>query len=132
MDNNITKPTFKPGKNIAMKVPAFDFHKTVAFYKDILGYQIVEEDGSSLAFDYDGKNLWIDKVETMSQTEIWLEIIADDIEAASKYFDTKNINRCDSIEKLPNNFNGFWIAAPGNVVHLVSKEQTQILLNKRD
>ena len=39
---NKSKPIFKPGKNIAMKVPAFDYDVTVNFYKDILGYKIIE------------------------------------------------------------------------------------------
>ena len=121
-NENKLRPEFQPGNNIAMKVPAFEFDKTVSFYKDILGYAIVKEDELSVAFDYDGKTLWIDKVEAVSQAEIWLEIITDNVEAAAEYFEAKGIHRCDYIEKLPDGFNGFWIAAPGNVVHLVSND----------
>ena len=36
------KPKFKPGKNIAIKVPVHEFDKTVAFYRDILGFEEIE------------------------------------------------------------------------------------------
>jgi catechol 2,3-dioxygenase-like lactoylglutathione lyase family enzyme len=119
---NKIKPEFKPGKNIAMKVPAFEFDNTVKFYKDILGYEIIKEEPTSVSFNYGGKTLWVDKVETISQSEIWLEIVAEDIKAVSEYFEEQGISRCDYIEKLPDGFNGFWIAAPGNVIHLVSEK----------
>ncbi len=35
------KPKFTPGKNIAMKVPTNEFDGTVAFYRDILGFEEV-------------------------------------------------------------------------------------------
>jgi hypothetical protein len=35
------KPNLRPGKNIAMKVPGYEFNSTVVFYKDILGFEEV-------------------------------------------------------------------------------------------
>ncbi|MGD8293677.1 MAG: VOC family protein [Desulfobacterales bacterium] len=35
------KPKFSPGKNIAMKVPTHEYDNTVAFYRDILGFEEV-------------------------------------------------------------------------------------------
>jgi catechol-2,3-dioxygenase len=54
-------PSFRPGKNIAMKVLTHEYEKTVAFYKDILGLEI-KEDSSPDSFesvgDYQEENVW--------------------------------------------------------------------------
>ena len=59
------KPKFTSGKNIAMKVPVHEFHATVAFYRDILGFEEVDtstrDDIESVTFKFGEKNLWIDK-----------------------------------------------------------------------
>ncbi|TQV88165.1 VOC family protein [Aliikangiella coralliicola] len=117
------KPTFKAGKNIAMKVPSHEYEKTVAFYRDILGFKISDASSpdsfESIAFEFGDKNLWIDKINGISQAETWLEIEADNIEQAKKYFDELGVTRRDEIEPLPKEFNGFWIANPANIIHLV-------------
>ena len=33
------KPEFKPGNNIAMKVPTHEFEQTVSFYRDVLSLE---------------------------------------------------------------------------------------------
>jgi catechol 2,3-dioxygenase-like lactoylglutathione lyase family enzyme len=119
------KPKFTSGKNIAMKVPVHEFDETVAFYRDILGFE--ESDASSpdeiesVTFKFGDKNLWIDKINGISQAEIWLEVVAEDIEAASKYLEERNCIRRDEIEPLPEGFKGFWIANPANIIHLVNE-----------
>jgi hypothetical protein len=115
------KPYFKPGKNIAIKIPSHEFDKTVDFYQNILGFEEINKDGTSVCFEFEGKQLWIDKVSTISQAEIWLEIQCADVEEAKKYFKQKGITRYDEIEKLPDGFEGFWISSPSNIVHLVCK-----------
>jgi hypothetical protein len=65
--------------------------------------------------------LWIDKIEGISQAEIWLEVITDDAETAAKYFDEKHCVRRDEIEKLPKGFRGFWIANPADIIHLITE-----------
>jgi len=118
------KPKFRPGKNIAMKVPAHEYDRTVAFYRDVLGFKLMDEAPSgemeSVAFEFGDKNLWIDRVPSLSQAEIWLEVVTDDIEAASIYLENTPCIRRDEIEPLPKNFKGFWIAGPANIIHLVS------------
>ncbi len=114
-------PHFVPGNNIALKVPPHEFDATVAFYRDVLGFPLLEKDGESVGIDFNGKNLWIDRVETVSHAEVWLEICADDIPAAEAYFEEKGVTRRDEIETLPEDFTGFWIATPSNLIHLVTE-----------
>jgi hypothetical protein len=68
------------------------------------------------------KNLWLDKVDGLSQAETWLEIYTDDVEAADRYLKKHGVVRRDEIEKLPDGFNGFWITNAAGIIHLVCKE----------
>jgi len=119
------KPKFTPGKNIAMKVPAHEFDKTVVFYRDILGFETTDDSSSanmeSVTFRFGDKNLWIDKFPGISQAEIWLEIVTDDITAAAEYFAKNGCIRRDEIEPLPEGFKGFWLANPANIIHLINE-----------
>lgn len=118
------KPVFKAGKNIAMKVPSHEFDRTVDFYRDILELAEVDiaEKGMSHVFDFDGKNLWIDKIDSISQAEVWLEIETEDIESASRYLAEKGCSRRDEIEPLPNGYKGFWVSSPSNIIHLMTEK----------
>ena len=117
-------PTFRPGRNIAMKVPAHEYEATVAFYRDVLALAMIEGDTESATvttrFAFGEKVLWIDRVETLSQSETWLEVTTDDLDAASRHCAEHKIVRRDEIEHLPDGFHGFWIASPCNVIHLVT------------
>lgn len=70
-------------------------------------------------FEFGANVLWLDRGETMTQTEVWLELRAPDTAAAAKHLERNQVARCDSVEKLPDGFDGFWITSPGNIVHLV-------------
>ena len=119
------KPKFTPGKNIAMKVPVHEFDSTVAFYRDILGFEEVDAlspgDMESVTFKFGEKNLWIDKIPGISQAEIWLEVVTEDIEMASEYFEKHNCIRRDEIEPLQEEFRGFWITSPCDIIHLITE-----------
>ena len=119
------KPKFTPGKNIAMKVPVHEFDRTVDFYRSILGFKEIDSPSQgnieAVTFKFGDKNLWIDKITGISQAEVWLEIVTDDIQVASKYFDENNCIIRDEIEPLPEGFKGFWITNPANIIHLVSE-----------
>lgn len=116
-------PKLEAGKNIAIKVPPHEFEKTVAFYRDVIGLEQRAFDApntvESVTFVFGDVNLWIDKIDGMSQAEVWLELRTDDCEAAAKHFDAHGVARRDEIEPLPNDFKGFWIAGPSNIIHLV-------------
>ena len=121
------RPEFRPGRNIAMKVPAHEFEPTVSFYRDVLGLaEISHEDSvpdSNIAFAFGDKVLWIDRVMTLSQAEVWFEVLTDDLALASERFLASDCPRCDAIEPLPKGFEGFWISSPANVIHLVTKDE---------
>ncbi|PAU62091.1 hypothetical protein [Pseudomonas indica] len=113
---------FTPGRNMAMKVPPHQWQQTVAFYRDVLGLPVLAEQADSLAFDFGGdRRLWIDRVASMSQAELWLEICSDDPIAAARWLEERGVVRCDAIEPLPEGFEGFWIANPAGIVHLLSR-----------
>ncbi len=118
-------PRFEAGTNIAMKVPPHEWDNTVAFYRDTLGFEELADlstPGSNIAFRFGDKVLWVDKVETFSQAEIWLEVNPDDVEAAAAHLAAAGCPRRDEIEPLPPGFKGFWIANPAGIIHLACAE----------
>ncbi|MEN8819860.1 MAG: hypothetical protein ABF271_02010 [Abyssibacter sp.] len=114
--------SFTPGQNIAMKVPPHEFDQTVAFYRDVLGFeQLSAERGNpSPRFAFGDKVLWIDAVPGCTQAEIWLEVSTPNPAAAAAALAQAGVQRCDAVEPLPPGFNGYWISSPCNIVHLVS------------
>ena len=112
---------FDGGKNIAMKVPPHQYEATVRFYRDVLGLKPADAtSGDSAAFEFGANTLWIDEVPSMSQAELWLEIVTDDTAAAKELLADAGITRCDDIEELASDFDGFWISSPATIVHLVN------------
>lgn len=116
------KPRFKPGRNIAMKIPADRYEKTVMFYKDVIGLEPIEEDENTCSFQFGEMVLWLDKMQNMKHSEIWLEINTNNTKSAAEYLKVKGIHRRDEVEKLPEGLDAFWISNPANVIHLVSKD----------
>ncbi|MDO3376638.1 hypothetical protein [Geoalkalibacter halelectricus] len=117
------KPKFTAGRNIAIKIPPHEYAATVHFYADILGLARISEFAPDIVFDFNGKNLWLDKVDGLSQAETWLEVCADDLSAAAGYLDAQGVVRRDEIEKLPEGFEGFWITNAAGIIHLVSRQR---------
>ncbi len=117
-------PTFEPGNNIAMKVPVHEYERTVAFYRDVLGLAPIQEQAwsstESARFDFGGKVLWIDKVPSLSQAEIWLEVVTTNVADAARHLEDHGCVRRDEIEALPDGFRGFWVSSPANIIHLVA------------
>ena len=113
--------SFKAGKNIAMKVPSHQYEQTVLFYRDIIGLHQLKNEEPQIVFEFGDKKLWIDKENHLSQAEIWLELTCSDLEEAKKYLASEKIIRRNEIEKLPKDFEGFWISSPSDIIHLISK-----------
>ncbi|WP_160152302.1 VOC family protein [Microbulbifer sp. ALW1] len=113
---------FEPGKNIAMKIPAHEHESTVNFYRNILRFKELTGNGvnDTPKFEFGGKVLWLDSVPGLSQSEIWLEIVASDIGRAAEHLKEQGCHRRDEIEPLPEGFKAFWISSPSNIIHLVS------------
>ncbi len=115
------KSKYAGGRNIAMKVPPHQYDATVRFYRDVLGLKPLENHLPETGFEFGSCQLWIDRVVTLSQAEVWLEIVTDDVSSAAKQFSEAGVVRCDEIERLPEGFQGFWISNPASIVHIVAK-----------
>jgi len=112
---------FTGGRNIALKLPSHQFDATLRFYRDTLGLPVtVMADGVPVV-EYGPVRLWLDRSETASHSELWLEIVAKDAEEAEEALHKAGTVRCDTIEPLPPGFRGFWVMSPSNVVHLVAE-----------
>jgi catechol 2,3-dioxygenase-like lactoylglutathione lyase family enzyme len=109
-------PTFTPGRNIALKVPPHAYEATIRFYRDVLRLQPIENHPPNVGFEFGGKQLWVDRVASLSQAEVWLEILTDEVSAAAAYLEAAGVVRCDAIEPLPEGHQGFWIADPASIV----------------
>lgn len=120
---------FRPGRNMAMKVPAHEYERTVAFYRDVLGFESLPAPADSATattrFRFGEQVLWIDRVAGISQAEIWLEIVADDVETAARHLEAADCSRRDEIEALPTGAGAFWISSPCNIIHLVTAAQSE-------
>ena len=116
------KPKFKAGRNIALKIPPHEYDETVRFYSDVLGLTRLVNYSPAIVFEFGGKNLWLDKVEGLSQAETWLEVYADNLDVAAEHFDSHGVVRRDEIENLPDDLEGFWITNAAGIIHLVCRE----------
>jgi len=118
----MTDPTYSGGPNIAMKVPPAQWDATVAFYRDTLHLEEIDNPYGgleSIGFVFGANRLWIDKVPTMSQAEVWLQIVTPDAGDAAIHLQQHGVTRCDEIEDLGQT-TSFWISSPASVVHLVA------------
>jgi len=116
------KMEFAGGRNIAMKVPPHLYEATVQFYRDVLGLKLVEKHSPAVGFEFGGNQLWIDRVPGLSQAEIWLELVTNDVSVASGHLQSAGVVRRDEIEPLPEGFNAFWVSSPSSIIHLVCKD----------
>jgi hypothetical protein len=105
-----------------MKVPAHQFHSTIESYRR-LGIPILEQSSTSVSFQFGPMNLHVDKVDSLTQAEIWLEFIVSDVNAAAGYVEQADFVRCDQVEPLPSDFPGFWVTSPSSIVHLVTEKE---------
>jgi catechol 2,3-dioxygenase-like lactoylglutathione lyase family enzyme len=115
---------FRGGRNIAMKVPPHLWDETVRFYRDVAGLEVIEHeptDPPSVGFVFGANQLWIDRVEHVSHAELWLELNVDDVDAAAERLEQAGVARRDEIEPLGDSFDGYWIANPAGIIHLVSR-----------
>lgn len=110
------KPSFAAGRNLALKIPPHAYDETVRFYRDVLGLPALQNHPPHVGFEFGGKQLWLDRVPGLSRSELWLEILADDVDAAAEYLRGHGVVRCDEIEPLPEGHRGFWIMDPASVV----------------
>jgi len=118
------KLKFAGSRNIAMKVPPHLWEATVQFYRDVVALKVVDHDPTvppSVCFEFGANQLWIDRVEGLSQAEVWLEMTASDVQGAAEHLQSAGVVRRDEIEQLPEGFEGFWIQNPASIIHMVKK-----------
>jgi hypothetical protein len=113
------RPTLCGGRNIAMKVPPHLYDETVGFYRDVLGLPEITTHAPDIGFEFGANQLWIDRVPQLSQAELWLELVSDDIATTERKLAAAGVVRCDDIEPLGESARAFWIMNPASIVHLV-------------
>lgn len=111
---------FRGGRNVAMKLPPHQYEAMIKFYRDTLGLEVQQTSDNSHAVDYGPIRLWLDRCPKTSHAELWLDIGTNDTKAAAKHLAAEGVVRCDAIEELPKNFDGYWIANSAGIVHIVS------------
>jgi catechol 2,3-dioxygenase-like lactoylglutathione lyase family enzyme len=57
-----SRPEFRGGRNIALKLPARHYAEMLAFYRDVLGLPVVHEGESGAVIDLGPIRLWLDRV----------------------------------------------------------------------
>lgn len=112
------RPRYRPGRNIAMKVPAHQWQAVVRFYEEVLGFERHSENGQTV-FAFGPMTLWIDRMDDRTHAEVWLEVLTDDTAKAAAHLAAAGVVRCDAVEALPAGLDAFWIANPAGIVHLV-------------
>lgn len=108
----------QPGKNIAIKVPQYKWHKTVAFYRDKVGLKVAKTLTNSVGFFFGNMTLWIDRVERQSQVDVWLELFTDDPDGAIAHLEGPQRDELEPLDDV----NGHWTSDPAGVVLLVRNE----------
>jgi len=108
-----------PGSNIAVKVPAGLFDATVRFYRDTVALPVIEERPASVGFAFGSVVLWLDRVEHATHAEVWLELTAPDVEAASREMSASGARIADEIEPLDRT-DRHWIIDPAGTVLLLT------------
>lgn len=120
-------PVFSGGRNVAIKVPEHSFEATVAFYRDTLALHLVYDAVGTKAFEFGPIRLWIDRMPHLAQGEMWLELVASDTAAAAEHLAASGVVRCNEVERLPPDLDGFWILNPAGIVHLVCSPEAEEL-----
>lgn len=119
---------FDGGVNIAIKIPKNKYEETVAFYRDILKLEVNEKpiDNPTVSRTHEvkfGNNIvWLDCVDNYTHSEVWLELNTPDVTRATKYLQSKGVNTCDELEKIPEGMH--WIMDPAGSVFILAKRGT--------
>lgn len=117
---------FKGGVNIAMKIPSEKYDETVAFYRDILLFELEKVPVTHPAvlathrMVFGHNILWLDCVKEITNSKIWLEVCTEDVESATNYLRINDVTICDEIEKIDSSMH--WIKDPTDNILLVKNK----------
>lgn len=109
----------RPGQNIAIKVPAYRYDETVAFYRDRVGLDVTRTMENSVGFRFGEMTLWIDRVLHQSQVDVWLELFSDEPTAALAQLGGPQRDKLEPLDGVT----GHWTSDPAGTVLLVRKEK---------
>lgn len=121
------KNQFEGGLNIAIKIPRHIYEKTVAFYRETLGLEVVEKplENPTVSRTHRvkfGHNIvWLDCVDNYTHPETWLELKTTDVKQATKYLESKGVEPRDTLEKIPDNMH--WIMDPAGTVFILNETE---------
>lgn len=107
----------EPGRSIAIKVPSCRWDDTVAF-RDRVGLKLVKTLANSAGFEFGSTTMWIDRVETQSQVDVWLELFTDDPDRALTTLGSPERDELGPLDGVT----GHWTSDPAGVVLLLRKE----------
>ena len=111
---------FEAGINIAIKIPKNKYKKTVAFYRDILKLEVEEKKivnptvSRTHKVKFGNNILWLDCVDNYTHSETWLQLTVPDVEEATAYLQSNDVETCDEIEEIPEKMH--WITDPAGTV----------------
>ena len=117
--------TFEGGINIAIKIPKRKYDETVAFYRDILKFQVEEEpiDNPTVSrtnkVRFGNNIVWLDCVDNYTQPEVWLELKTNSVDNAVRYLKLNGTDTCDELEKIPEN--SHWITDPSGTIFILNE-----------
>lgn len=115
---------FRPGGNIAVKVPSAFYQQTVAFYRDVVGLAHVASHDRTEVFAFGETRLWIDDVAHATHAEVWLEIVTDDVDDGAARLEAAGGVVVDQIEPL-GDLDGHWIRDPAGTILLLSRSPVE-------
>lgn len=111
---------FEAGVNIAIKIPKSKYEQTVAFYRDILEFEVEEKPidhptiSRTCQVRFGNNMLWLDCVDNYTHSETWLQVNVPNLEEATNYLKLNGVETCDELEALPENMH--WIMDPSGTV----------------
>lgn len=121
-------PRFEAGPDIAMKLPKAQYDQTITFYRDILGMEVTEEESTEVAATalvrFGPMKLWLDRVDSYAQAELWLELFTDDVAGAVDHLREHGVPTQDELEPLPSTMDAHWISNPASIPHLVRRKES--------
>jgi len=69
------RPTYRGGRDIAMKLPPPLFESTERFYVETLGLIVIRREPESVALEFGANRLWLDRAPGLERPEVWLEVV---------------------------------------------------------
>lgn len=115
---------FEGGINIAIKIPKSKYEKTVAFYRDVLKFEVEKKPinnptvSETHQVKFGNNVVWLDCVDNYTHSETWLELKTPDVEQATLYLKENGTEPCDELEEIPDNMH--WITDPAGTVFILN------------